>query len=121
LSHDMNQDEHELTKSEEWFRDRLNDFLGYGVAAFTVIIGWLLSSDSLISLSREAGTDKREAALALAILMPVIWILWYAIVLRLHSKCPSHPTVISRRYLHLYAVGVAIALFAIWCLVADVV
>jgi len=117
----MNQDEHELTKSEEWFRDRLKDFLGYGVAAFTVIIGWLLSSDSLISLDQNADADKREAATALAILMPMSWALWYIVILRVHSKCPNHPTVIARRYLHLYAIGVAIALFAIWCIVADVV
>jgi hypothetical protein len=117
----MNQDEHELTKSEEWFRDRLNDILGYGVAAFTVIIGWLLSSDSLISISRESQTDKRDAAIALAILMPLSWILWYIVILRLHSNCPPHPTVITRRYLHLYSIGVALALFAIWCLAADVV
>jgi divalent metal cation (Fe/Co/Zn/Cd) transporter len=116
----MSQDEHELTKSEEWFRDRLNDLLGYGVAAFTVIIGWLLSSDSLISLAREASEDKRGAAIALAILMPVIWVIWYVIILRLHSKCPSHPTVIARRYLHLYSIGVAIGLFAVWCLAADI-
>lgn len=117
----MNQAEQELTTSEEWFRDRLNDFLGYGVAAFTVIIGWLLSSDSLISLDHNSDADKREAAIALAILMPVVWVLWYVVILRLHARCPSHPTVIARRYLHLYAVGVAIALFAVWCLAADVV
>ena len=117
----MNQDEHELTKSEEWFRDRLIDFLGYGVLAFTVIIGWLLSSDSLISLAHNADADRREAAIALAILMPVLWVLWYIVILRLHSKCPKHPTVITRRYLHLYSMGIAIALFAIWCLVADAV
>lgn len=34
----MKQDEHELTESEEWFRDRLKDFLGYGVAAFTRLV-----------------------------------------------------------------------------------
>jgi divalent metal cation (Fe/Co/Zn/Cd) transporter len=116
----MNEDEPELTKSEEWFRDRLNDFLGYGVAAFAVIIGWLLSSDSLISLARNTDVDKRDTALVLAILMPVVWVTWYIIILRLHSKCPNHPTVIARRYLHLYSIGVAIALFAIWCLSADI-
>ena len=117
----MNQDEHELSKSEEWFRDRLNDFLGYGVVAFTVIIGWLVSSDSLISLAHNVDTDKREAAMTLAVLMPILWVLWYVVILRLHAKCPKHPTVIARRYLHLYSIGVAIGLFAIWCLAADVV
>ena len=116
----MSKTEHELTESEEWFRDRLNDFLKYGVAAFTVIIGWLLSSDSLISLEKNADADKREAAIALAILMPVSWALWYFVILRIHSKCPNHPTVIARRYLHIYSMGVAIALFAMWCLAADV-
>jgi len=67
----MKQDEHELTESEEWFRDRLKDFLGYGVAAFTAIIGWLLSSDSLISLAQNADADRREAAMAIAVLLPV--------------------------------------------------
>jgi hypothetical protein len=117
----MIQDDHELTKSQEWFRDRLNDFLGYGVVAFTVIIGWLLSSDSIISLAHDVDTDKREAAVALAVLMPILWVLWYIVILRLHSKCPAHPTVIARRHLHLYAIGVGVALFAIWCLVAEAV
>ena len=114
-------DEYELTTSEEWFRDRLTDLLGYGAAGFTVLIGWLLSNDSIISLDHNADADKREAAIALAVGMPIVWGLWYMLTLRLHSKCPNHPTVVRRRYLHLYSVGIAMALFAIWCLVADII
>ena len=33
----MNQEKTELSKSEEWFRDRLNDYLQYGLGAFVVL------------------------------------------------------------------------------------
>ena len=116
----MDREEHELTKSGEWFRDRLQGYLAYGGAAFTAIIGWLLSSDTVISLAHDADADKREAAITLAVLLPVLWLVWYTVILGLRSRCPDHPTVISRRYLHLYAIAVAIAMAALWCLVADV-
>lgn len=115
----MSEDERELTKSEEWFRDRLIDYLSYGAAAFTIIAGWLLSNDSIISLAHEADADKREAAIVLAVIMPLAWLLWYFVILRLHAKCPPHPTVMSRGYLHLYSIAVAAALFVVWWLVAE--
>lgn len=109
-----------LTESEEWFRNRLNDYIQYGLGAFALFAGWLLSSDSIISLEARADRDKKEAAIALAILLPIIWSVWYFVLLQTHSKCPKHPTVIKRRYLHFFAFGLAMALFAIWYLVADV-
>lgn len=116
-----NDDERELTKSEEWFRERLNDYIQYGMGAFAVFAGWLLSSDSIISITADGdNADKKEAAIILAILLPIIWIIWYLVLLRIHARCPPHQTVIDRRYLHLYAVGVALALFVLWLLVADV-
>ena len=110
----------ELTKSEEWFRDRLRDYIEYGLGAFVVFAGWLLSSDSIISLEASADADKKEAAMVLAILLPVLWIIWYVILLKTHSRCPQHETVIKRLYLHLYAVGLAITLFLLWFMVADI-
>jgi hypothetical protein len=110
----------DLTKSEEWFRDKLNDYIEYGMGAFAVFAGWLISSDSIISLEARADADKREAAIMLALLLPVLWTIWYAIMLKTHSRCPVHPTVVKRISLHLYAVGLAIALFLLWFLVADV-
>jgi hypothetical protein len=116
----MIEEDGDLTKSEEWFRDRLNDYIGYGFGAFTVIAGWLISSDSIISIDVDAATDKKEAAIILALLLPTLWIIWYAILLSLHSRCPPHPTVIRRRYLHVYAAGIAVALIVLWFMVADV-
>lgn len=116
----MNEAERELTKSEEWFRDRLKDYIEYGLGAFAVFAGWLLSSDSIISVAADADADKKEAAIILAILLPIIWLIWYIVLLKLHSRCPPHATVIDRRYLHLYAVGVVLAFFALWLIVADV-
>jgi hypothetical protein len=110
----------DLTKSEEWFRDRLNDYIEYGLGAFAVFAGWLLSSDSVISLEAAADADKREAAIALALLLPALWLVWYVILLKTHSRCPSHRTIVGRRNLHLYAVGLGIALFLLWFMVADV-
>ena len=112
--------EYELRKSEEWFRERLNDYLQYGLGAFVIFAGWLLSSDSIISLENEAHADKKEAAVLLAIILPVLWLIWYLILLKTHSRCPPHETIIKRSYLHLYAVGVALLLFILWLLVADI-
>jgi hypothetical protein len=112
--------EKDLTKSEEWFRDKLNDYIEYGVGAFAVLAGWLISSDSIISLEAKADADKKEAAIMLALLLPILWIIWYVILLETHSRCPLHPTVVKRKSLHLYAVGLAIALFLLWFMVADV-
>lgn len=118
----MNQEEtdFELRKSEEWFRDRLNDYLQYGLGAFVVFAGWLLSSDSIISLGKESDPDKNEAAILLAVILPVLWLIWYVILLKTHSRCPTHETIIKRLYLHLYAAGVGLTLFILWLLVADV-
>lgn len=110
----------ELRKSEEWFRDRLNDYLQYGLGAFVIFAGWLLSSDSIISLDSEADANKKEAAVMLAVLLPILWLIWYIILLKTHSRCPPHETIIKRLYLHLYALGVAFSLFILWLMVADV-
>jgi RsiW-degrading membrane proteinase PrsW (M82 family) len=112
--------EYELRKSEEWFRDRLNDYLQYGLGAFVIFAGWLLSSDSIISLSNDAEADKKEAAVMLAIILPILWLIWYVILLKTHSRCPPHETIIKRLYLHLYALGVALSLFTFWLMVADI-
>jgi hypothetical protein len=112
--------ENELTKSEEWFRDKLNDYIEYGLGAFVVFAGWLISSDSIISLEARADADKKEAAIMLALLLPVLWVIWYVILLGTHSRCPLHSTVVKRKSLHLYAVGLGIALFILWFMVADV-
>lgn len=116
----IEQAKRELTKSEEWFRDRLNNYIEYGLGAFAVFAGWLISSDSIISLEARADADKREAAIMLALLLPVLWTIWYVILLKIHTRCPPHPTVIRRLTLHLYAVSLAIALFVLWFMVADV-
>jgi hypothetical protein len=116
----MKQEETDLRKSEEWLRDRLNDYLQYGLGAFVVLAGWLISSDSIISLESAADADKKEAAVMLAVLLPILWAIWYLVLLKIHARCPPHETVIRRLYLHLYAAGVAIALFVLWLMVADV-
>lgn len=115
----MNQDEQELTKSQEWLRDQLHAYLGYGGAAFTVMVGWLLSNDSLISLTEDL-RDRREAAIALAVFIPILWIVWYVVIQRVHAMCPKHSTILAKRHLHLYAISLAVALGALWCVVADV-
>lgn len=116
----VEQAERELTNSEVWFRDRLSNYIEYGLGAFAVFAGWLISSDSIISLEASADADKREAAILLALLLPILWTIWYVILLKTHSRCPLHPTVIRRLTLHLYAVTLAIALFILWFMVADV-
>lgn len=114
------EEERELTKSEEWFRNRLNDYIQYGLGAFGLFAGWLLSSDSIISLEARADADKKEAAIVLALLLPILWAIWYIVLLRTHSQCPSHKTVMDRRFLHFYVIGVGIVLFILWFMVADV-
>jgi hypothetical protein len=116
----MKETEAELTKSEEWFRDRLNDYIEYGIGAFTIFAGWLLSSESIISLEASADADKKEAAILLAVILPILWTVWYGVLLKTHSKCPVHSTVVKRRFLHFYAFGLAVALFVLWFMVADV-
>lgn len=115
----MSEEERELTSSEEWFRDKLNEFLGLGGVAVMVIAGWLISNDSAISLAHEAGADKRQAAVFLSVCVPLAWALWYVALAKIHSKCPAHPTVLKRRSLHLYALGVGVALFVVVYLAVD--
>lgn len=115
----MDEEDRDLNKSDEWFRDRVNDLLGLGGAAFLVIAGWLISNDSVISLAHEADADKREAAIFLCVAAPVAWVLWYVVLSKIHSKCPAHPTVLPRRFLHLYAVGVGFAIFVVVYLAVD--
>ena len=101
-----------------WFRDRLHDVLGLGAAAFVVIGGWLLSSDSIIGLDHAQDADHREAAQLLLVAMPLLWAGWYAYLVRLRSRCPEHPTVPRRAMVHALAWVAAIGLAALLRLVA---
>ncbi|MGC2236092.1 MAG: hypothetical protein WA584_08015, partial [Pyrinomonadaceae bacterium] len=74
----------------------------------------------IISLEARADADKKEAAIILAVILPIIWVVWYYVLLQTHKRCPPHSTVINRRYLHYFAFGLAAALFVIWFMVADV-
>lgn len=113
--------ERELSKTEEWFRTKLHDAINYGLAGITVICGWLVSSDNVISIHHAEDAEKREAALVLGILLPIAWGIWYFLLGRLHSQLPGHRTVIQRRNLHLLAFGGLLVLAIIWCVVADVI
>lgn len=93
-----------------WFRDRLQDALRLGAAAFLVLAGWLISNDSLVSLAHPDDADRREAAHLLLIFVPLLWAGWYAYLVRLRSRCPEHATVIGRRWLHAAAWAVAAGL-----------
>lgn len=63
----------DLTKTDEWFRTKLHDTIHYGIAAITIIAGWLLSNDSIISIHHAEDAEKKEAAIVLAILLPLAW------------------------------------------------
>lgn len=115
---EMNPEEDELTKTEEWFRDKLNNLMGLGGAAVLIIAGWLISHDSVFSLA-HTDADKHEAAIFLCTSAPLAWALWYVALLKTHSKCPAHPTVIRRRFLHLYIVGAGVVLFIMVLLAVD--
>lgn len=112
-------EEIELSKTDEWFRDSLIRYLGWGGTAFVVLGSWLISNDNILSVSHRADADHREAALFLCFTVPVLWAGWYAAMLRTHAKCPSHPTIVSRRALHGYAVVVGIALSVLLVLAID--
>jgi len=116
----MSEEHRDLNQTEQWFRTKLHEYLGYGIAGFTILSGWLHSNDSVISLHHAEDAEKHEAAIALAILMPVVWAGWYALLLGIHRRCPQHPTVLHQRLVHGCAAAAAIVLFVIWALVADI-
>jgi hypothetical protein len=117
----MKKDEHDLTESAVWFRDKLDDTINYGLGAITIIGGWLLSNDSIISIHHQEDAEKHEAAIVLGVILPLAWLFWYFFLTRLHSQLPNHETVVSRRNLHLLAFGGLIVFLLIWCVVADVI
>lgn len=112
-------EDRELTATEEWFRDLLGKLLGLGAGAFVVISGWLLSNDTLLSIDHVADAEKREAAIFLCVLLPVAWLAWYVALLKTHSRCPTHPTIMRRVSLHLYCLITGAALFALGLLAVE--
>jgi hypothetical protein len=114
-------EDRDLTKTEEWFRAKLHETVGYGLTAITIIGGWLISSDSIISIHHAEDAEKREAALFLAILLPLLWAAWYVVLRNLHTRLPAHSTIVRRRNLHLLAWGGLVVVALIWCLAADVI
>ena len=116
---DRTEHERDLTATEQWFRDLLGKLLGLGVGGFVLISGWLLSNDSVLSFHHAADAEKREAALFLCLSLPIAWLLWYGALLHTHSRCPAHPTVITRRLLHLYCATMGVALLILAALAAE--
>ncbi|MBE7495060.1 MAG: hypothetical protein HS117_08955 [Verrucomicrobiaceae bacterium] len=117
----MSTDHRDLDSTEEWFRTKLHDTIHYGIAAITIIAGWLLSSDSIISIHHAEDAEKKEAAIVLAILLPLAWGVWFTMLRRLHAHLPPHPTIVSKKNLHLLAIGMLLLFVVIWCVVADVI
>jgi len=118
----MDNHDRELSKTEEWFREKLHDTVNYGLAALTMIGGWLMSNDSIISIQQADNAEKQEAAVILGILLPCLWFAWYASLRNLHNGLPTdHPTILTRRSLHLIALGSLVFLVVLWCVAADVV
>jgi hypothetical protein len=97
----MSEEHRDLNQTEQWFRTKLHEYLGYGIAGFSILSGWLHSNDSVISLHHSENAEKHEAAIALAIALPVVWAVWYWLV-------------------HSCALAAAVVLFVIWALVADI-
>lgn len=117
----MPTDDRDLSKTEEWFRTKLHEAINYGIAAITIIGGWLVSSDSIISIHHEEDAEKREAAAFLAGLLPLLWAAWYVLLRGLHGRLPVHSTIVQRRNLHLLAWAGLVVLALIWCVAADVI
>jgi hypothetical protein len=111
----------DLTKTDEWFRTKLHDTIHYGIAAITIIAGWLLSNDSIISIHHAEDAEKKEAAIVLAILLPLAWGVWFMLLRKLHAQLPPHPTIVAKKNLHLMAFGMLLLFIVIWCVVADVI
>lgn len=112
-------DDVELTKTDEWFRDRLGKLLGWGGTAFVVLGGWLISNDNILSIDHRVDADHREAALFLCFSVPLLWAGWYVALLKTHAKCPSHPTILVRSALHAYIVVTGVALAILLVLAID--
>lgn len=117
----MSTEHRDLNSTEEWFRTKLHDTINYGVAAVTIIGGWLVSNDSIISIHHAEDAEKKEAAIVLAIVLPLVWAGWFVLLRRLHAHLPSHPTIIGRKNLHLLAIAALLLFVVIWCVVADVI
>ncbi len=114
-------EDRELNKTEEWFRTKLHDSINYGIAAITIIGGWLVSNDSIISIHHAEDAEKREAALVFAILLPLAWGAWLILMKKLHAHLPPHPTIVKKSSLHLLAGAALLVFIVIWCVVADVI
>lgn len=117
----LTMEDRELTKTEEWFRTKLHESINYGIAAVTIIGGWLVSNDSIISIHHAEDAEKHEAALVFAILLPLAWGAWFLLLKKLHSNLPSHPTIVRKKNLHLLAISALLVFVVIWCIVADVI
>jgi hypothetical protein len=114
-------EDRDLSKTEEWFRAKLHDSMKYGLAAVSVIGGWLVSNDSIISIHHAEDAEKREAAIVFAILLPLAWAAWYVAMLQIHQQLPIHRTILQRKNLHLLAFAGLAVFIVIWCVVADVI
>ena len=91
-----------------WFRDRLQEVMGLGGAGFVVLASWVLSQDSVVSIGHATSENHREAAGLLLVFVPMLWVVWYAAIVRLRGRCPEHATVMHRRWVHAIAWGVGI-------------
>lgn len=114
-------EDRDLTETEEWFRTKLYETINYGIAAITIIGGWLISDDGIISIYHAEDAEKREAAFVLAVFLPLAWFAWFLVLKRLYSRLPAHPTIVRSTSLHLLTTSALLVLIVMWCVAADVI
>jgi hypothetical protein len=76
-----------------FYRDLVVKMLGWGMAFFLTMSGWLISSSNMFSFRKACHSDVFLRALALTVLASVVLFFWVGLTYTIRTKCPEHSTV----------------------------
>jgi hypothetical protein len=96
-----------------WFRELLHKVISWGVAGLLLTAGWFATGNG------ETITPTNGKMLPYLTISWTGWLGWVWVVLRVHKRCPVHPTIPRRKAVYLGLAGLTLMKLMLDAFVCD--